>query len=180
MLEFVPFKDEKDYADFSQLAFDPKVMEMNFGRVFTKEEAQAFFQGMVSLNRSQDMLPGYCKVLLCKNEKAGGDAWVIPASPCFIGMCGMNWNEEYKGVEIEYMLLPEYWHQGLGTEIVRRMLAYLETSRIFGNKNTERTVIAITDPGNKASEKILRKFGFSCEKTYTVSDGSMARLYRKN
>lgn len=178
MLEFIPFKTETDYDEFSQLAFNPQVMEMNFGRVFTPQEAQGFFQGMLSMNQSQTRLPGYCKVLLHKDEDLGGETALSQNNePRFIGMCGMNWNEEYSAVEIEYMLLPQFWHQGLGKAVVGKMMDLLEALPADKNGETPKRVIAITDPGNLASEKILEYYGFVCQTTYTVEDGSMARLY---
>ena len=75
------------------------------------------------------------------------------------------------------MLLPQFWHQGLGKAVVGKMMDLLEALPADKNGETPKRVIAITDPGNLASEKILEYYGFVCQKTYTVEDGSMARLY---
>ena len=58
MLEFIPFKTETDYDEFSQLAFNPQVMEMNFGpRVYTPG-SPGLFSGHVKYEPVPDPASG--------------------------------------------------------------------------------------------------------------------------
>ena len=53
---------ERDFELYSELVFNEQVMNMNMGRVFTKEEADFFFKAILELNVNSSCL-GYYKVL---------------------------------------------------------------------------------------------------------------------
>lgn len=110
---------EEDFPLYAQLVYNEQAMNMNLGRVFTPDEAESFFQMMLACN-SSGSTQGFYKVLLRQGEKTE-----------YIGMGAMNWNDEYNAVEIEYMLLPEYWNHGYGRALVQHMLEISEapTSR---------------------------------------------------
>lgn len=160
MLELIPFS-EKDEDLYSRLVFNEQTMTMNLGRVFTAEEAAMFFQMVTEYNASHAET-GFYKVLLCR---AGQDE--------FIGMGAITWNEDENACEIEYMLLPEYWHQGYGTALAEQLLRRVEEI----HQGTD--VVAITDPANVYSQRILQRFGFALVKEYMNDDGEPAILYRK-
>jgi RimJ/RimL family protein N-acetyltransferase len=86
-------------------------------------------------------------------------------------MGAINYNEEYEAVEIEYMLLPEYWNQGYGTELVEILIKMVSDARVSSS------IIAISDPANSYSQRILVKKGFEVVKRYLNSDGELADLY---
>lgn len=71
------------------------------------------------------------------------------------------------------MLMPDYWEKGYGSEIVRELLKKVE-----GAKGIYK-VIAITDPDNLASKKILLNNGFKPYKVFEIDDGSLAEMHRK-
>ena len=149
---------DKDKEQYEALVFNEEAMKMNLGRAFTKEEAEMFFQAVLEQNAEEGVL-GFYKV--CVSD-SGADE--------FIGMGALSDNEEYGAVEIEYMLLPKFWNRGLGTELVKKLIAMSKDS------GYER-VVAITDPGNTYSKKILTKEGFSLAKEYVNDDGEPAELY---
>ncbi|GIP31686.1 GNAT family N-acetyltransferase [Paenibacillus sp. J2TS4] len=71
-----------------------------------------------------------------------------------IGTCGFhNWFKEHYKAEIGYELTPEYWRQGIMTEVLKAVLDYgfkeLELNRIE----------AFIDPDNISSRKLLEKSG---------------------
>ena len=148
---------ENDYPLYAQLVFNEPVMNMNLGRVFTEEEAYLFFQMVLSCNSADPDL-GYYKVFLGKD--------------C-IGMGALNPNDNDHTVEIEYMLLPQYWNQGHGTELVRLLLQKAQKS------HPEKDVAAITDPANTYSKRILQRAGFGLVKQYINDDGAPAELYSR-
>jgi RimJ/RimL family protein N-acetyltransferase len=151
--------DETDEDLYSRLVFNEETMKMNLGRVFTEEEAQMFFRAVLEMNATESCL-GYYKVLISREGKI-----------TYIGMGAINYNEEYEAVEIEYMLLPEYWNQGYGTELVEILIKMVSDARVSSS------IIAISDPANSYSQRILVKKGFEFVKRYLNSDGELADLY---
>jgi ribosomal-protein-alanine N-acetyltransferase len=71
----------------------------------------------------------------------------------FIGWFSLKYAGKSPDVEIGYRLLPEAWGQGFATEGATAMHHYgfddLDLHRIIG----------VTDPGNKASQRVLMKAG---------------------
>lgn len=84
---------------------------------------------------------------------------------------GTLWVKE-DGTELDYMLLPEYWSRGYGTQAA---LALLDLAR----KNPGVTqVTGIVDPGNVRSKRVLEKAGFVFDRAIDVEeDGSRAEIY---
>ncbi|MCH5279437.1 MAG: GNAT family N-acetyltransferase [Christensenellaceae bacterium] len=152
---------ENDYTLYSQLVFNEQTMNMNLGRVFTDDEAASFFQMVLRCNIAKPDL-GFYKVF----AKQGKDIQ-------YIGMGALNWNDDYNAIEIEYMLLPQYWNQGHGTELVKLLLQMANKAR------RELDVVAITDPKNIYSKRLLQRVGFTLVKQYVNDDGDLAELYIK-
>lgn len=71
-----------------------------------------------------------------------------------IGECSMTVQEEGTVWEIGYMLLPDYWNLGYGTETVQWMM---EAAREAGI----RKLTAMTHEQNEASIHLLKKMGFN-------------------
>ena len=160
MLELEKYT-EKDYPLYSQLVFNEQTMNMNLGRVLTDDEADALFQTVLRCNAENPGL-GFYKVFARQGKEAP-----------YVGMGVLNWHADDHAIEIEYMLLPRYWHQGYGTELVNRLL------RMAGQACRESDIVAITDPENVYSKRILRHAGFTCVKQYLNDDGEPAELYIK-
>lgn len=75
-----------------------------------------------------------------------------------IGMCGLIKRPNFADVDIGYAFLPEHGSQGYATEAAR---AILETAlRVHGLQR----VIAVVNPDNTASSRMLEKLGFVFEK----------------
>lgn len=153
---------DNDYALYSRLVFNEQVMRMNLGRVFTEEEAALFFRMMLRCNDEESAL-GYYKVLSGQGSES-----------VYLGMGALNWNDDCNAIEVEYMLLPPYWRQGYGTELVRLLLHKAKEAC----RATE--VVAITDPANIASKRLLERVGFTLVRQYTNPDGEPVELYRKS
>jgi RimJ/RimL family protein N-acetyltransferase len=69
-----------------------------------------------------------------------------------IGMCGLIKRETLTDVDIGYAYLPQFGGQGYATEAAAGVLAYAPTLGIP-------RLLAITSPGNDASNAVLRKIG---------------------
>ena len=63
-------------------------------------------------------------------------------------------NEPQAGLEIGYSFLPEHWGKGFATEAAAAMVSYAK--QYFGNVR----MVALIEPSNSASRKILEKIGF--------------------
>ena len=146
----------EDRELYEELVLNEETMSMNYGRVFSKEEADMLFRYILDAN-SGNGLTGYYKVFTDE----------------YIGLGALRFNEEECALEIEYMLLPEYWGLGYGSE-----LAAILTEMAW-DSGLASTVNAITDPENERSGKILLKNGFKLIKNYINEDGEPAVLYSK-
>ena len=155
MLIFEKFNKD-DFSLYEELVYNENVMKMNYGRVFTKEEAAFLFDYFVEYN-NLNVSSGYYKVISREHN-------------CFIGLGALVVDNESKTAEVEYMILPEFWHHGFGSKI---LLELLELSR---NANLIR-VEAIIDPENVISRHILEKADFSFYKEFVNEDGELAALY---
>ena len=152
-----PFQ-KGDRALYEALVFNEEAMRKNYGRTFTKAEAELLFSAMLEANAAGPF--GFYKVIV---PAADGET--------YIGMGALNPNDG--AFEIEYMLLPRYWNRGYGTALVETLLRTAKASGL------SRTVEAITDLDNTFSKRILQNAGFALVKRYLNDDGSPAELYRK-
>ena len=150
--------NEADRELFLRLAYDRAVMEMNYGRVFREEEAERVFQAMLRLNAAEEGL-GYYRAVV-PGEEGGA-----------IGLGGLTWDEEQERAEIEYMLLPQFWGRGYGTELVGRLLRLAEE---LGRADR---IAAITDPGNLRSRRILLRYGFVPVERFVNEEGTPAERF---
>lgn len=75
-----------------------------------------------------------------------------------IGMCGLIQRDNFADVDIGYAFLPEHWSQGYAIEATRGVL---DTAvRVHGLQR----VIAVVDPDNAESTRMLEKIGFVLKK----------------
>jgi len=87
----------------------------------------------------------------------GPMAVVDKSTSTLAGFCGLN-AERVDGadeVEIGYRLATAWWGRGLGTEAARATLTHA-----FGRLGVD-SLIAIVEPTNAASVKVIQKLGFS-------------------
>jgi ribosomal-protein-alanine N-acetyltransferase len=82
----------------------------------------------------------------------------FPAQKELVGACGFyNISKNNKKAEIEFWLLPEFWHQGIMTEVLPNIVGYafdvLEMHRIE----------AFIEADNLFSKELLLKIGFKHE-----------------
>lgn len=156
---FEKFLAEDDFQYFLRLALNEKVMVMNYGRVFTLEEAEKVYKGFLEENKKHEDF-GQFKVFEIYTNN-------------FIGLGGLSISNDLAEAELEYLLLPEYWRKGYGSEIAEVLLKKAEELKSI------KKVTATIDPNNIGSRKILLKNGFVLCKTYTIDDGSLAEDFSK-
>jgi len=89
-----------------------------------------------------------------------------------VGMAGLIKREMLDDVDLGYGFLPPYFGQGYAYEAAVALLGHArETVRL-------KRLVAITSPGNTASNRLLEKIGMRFEKmVHLTPDDSGARLY---
>lgn len=75
-----------------------------------------------------------------------------------IGMCGLLKRDTLDDVDLGYAFLPDYWSQGYAREAGAGAIEY--GRRVHGLKR----IVAITDPDNAASIRVLEYLGFRFER----------------
>lgn len=90
-------------------------------------------------------------------DRRGYGVWAVEdrASGRLLGQCGLRWIPEAEQTELLYLLTKTVWGRGLATEAGRATLDFA-----FGS-TALKTLIALTAPANKASQRVLGKLGFS-------------------
>ena len=89
-----------------------------------------------------------------------------------IGVCGLVKREGLDDVDIGYAFLPKYWSRGFATESALAVKEYAKNT--VGLKR----LVAITDPANQGSNRVLEKIGLSFEKMVKLSEDDIElKLY---
>jgi len=79
-----------------------------------------------------------------------------------IGMCGLIKREALEDVDIGYAFLPKFWSKGYAVEAA---LAAREQAHSLGLKR----LVAIVDPANTGSIRVLEKIGLTFKKMIRLS-----------
>jgi [ribosomal protein S5]-alanine N-acetyltransferase len=88
---------------------------------------------------------------------------LLKESQASIGMCGLIKRDALEDVDVGYAFLPRYWSKGYAIESVMAVMKYAKN--IVGLER----VIAIVDPNNQGSIRVLEKAGFRFEKMVRLS-----------
>lgn len=99
--------------------------------------------------------------------------WIVEdrLNAAFIGMLMMRPLQGRPELELGYALEKGSWGKGYATELVRGALEYAV------HQLKQPGIIALTDPGNAASQQVLLKCGFAYDQDMFV-DGKLARMYK--
>ena len=85
-----------------------------------------------------------------------------PATP--IGMCGLIKREELPDPDIGFAFLPAFWSRGFAFEAASAVMNYgRETLKL-------KRIVAITNPDNDASIKLLQRLGMKFEQLIRLSE----------
>ena len=101
-------------------------------------------------------------------DRYGFGLWLVELkeSGLPIGMCGLLKRQSLPDVDIGFAFLPAYRSRGYAIESASAVLEYGKTE--FGLKR----IVAITDPDNAGSIRVLQKIGMRFERMITVSEGT--------
>jgi RimJ/RimL family protein N-acetyltransferase len=81
-----------------------------------------------------------------------------------LGMCGLIRRNGLDDVDIGYALLPRFWSKGYAVEAAEAMKAHAKDA--IGLKR----LVAITDPANPGSIRVLEKIGLRFERMIRLSE----------
>ena len=81
-----------------------------------------------------------------------------------IGMCGLIRRDTLEDVDIGYAFLPKFWSKGYAVEAARAVKEYAKNA-IGLNR-----IVAIVDPENEGSIRVLEKIGLQFEKMIRLSE----------
>ena len=93
----------------------------------------------------------------------GLDLLVLKETGESIGMCGLIRRNGLDDVDIGYALLPKFWSRGYAVEAAQATKAYAKD--VIGLKR----IVAITDPANAGSIRVLEKIGLRFERMVRLS-----------
>ena len=99
--------------------------------------------------------------LIGNYERQGFGFWAVErrADAALMGMCGLVKRDTLAHVDIGYAFLPAFWGQGYAREAAAASLAYARDTLGL------RRVLAITNPDNAASARVLEAIGMRLEDT---------------
>ena len=80
-----------------------------------------------------------------------------------IGMCGLIRRDTLEDVDIGYAFLPKFWSKGYAVESAQAVKEYAKN--VIGLDR----IVAITDPENEGSIRVLEKIGLKFEKMVKLS-----------
>jgi RimJ/RimL family protein N-acetyltransferase len=97
--------------------------------------------------------------------KNGFGLWLVALKETneSIGMCGLIRRENLEDVDIGYAFLPRFWGKGYAIEAARAVQDYAKD--VVGLKR----LVAIVDPLNEGSIRVLEKLGLRYEKMVRLS-----------
>ena len=81
-----------------------------------------------------------------------------------IGISGLLKREVFEDVDIGYALLPEYWSRGYALESASAVMSYAR------DKLGSTRVLAVVNPDNQSSIRLLEKLGFQYDRMVRLSD----------
>lgn len=89
--------------------------------------------------------------------RRGHGVWAVEdrGTGRLLGQCGLRWIPEAEATELLYLFTKTVWGRGLATEAGRAVIVYA-----FAQTALDR-LIAVTDPQNTASQRVLGKLGFA-------------------
>ncbi len=149
----------QNFESFYALTGNEKVMAMITERPLSEEEALKKFNYFLENNELHKSF-GSFKVLELGSSKLLGFAKLEITK------------ENPEEAEIGYMLLPEFWGQGYGSEIAFHLM------EVAKSEPRLKRVWANADPNNHASRKILINNGFTSEEINEL-DGLPSEIFGK-
>ncbi|MFK5889339.1 MAG: GNAT family N-acetyltransferase [Flavobacteriaceae bacterium] len=153
--------------------------ERTFMRPFTEDDTQAVFDFgsnkevqkhtgdklLESIDQAKNTIRN---VWFADYKKYGYGRWAVvhKKDNKVIGFAGLKYLPEFRKTDIGYRFLPQYWGQGIATEVSLPIIKY------GFEKLGLKEIIGIADPVNKGSIKVLQKIGLKYYKKAIYDEGT--------
>jgi ribosomal-protein-alanine N-acetyltransferase len=135
-----------DVDRFRPIATDPRVIQyIGDGQPWPQERIRRFVLGAIEAAKTRGWV---LWPVIHKRDRCA-----------LIGICGFNGAFEPE-IEIGWWLAPQYWGQGIATEIAAATMAYG-----FEHFDFPR-LICIARPENRASIRVMEKLGMTFERAF--------------
>ena len=129
---------------------------------------QSFIQniGDRGVRTLEDARSYILRVAVASYEKNGFGLYLVVLKELgeSAGMCGLIKRNGLEDVDIGYAFLPKFWSKGYALEAALAMRDYARD--VIGLKR----LVAITDPENQGSIRLLEKIGLKYEKMVRLSE----------
>ena len=138
------------------------------------EPAWIQFIGNRNIHTLEDARKYLSDRVMAGYEKNGFGFWAIDLKDTekTIGMCGLIKRPGLDDVDIGYALLSSYWSKGYAVEAAQATKDYAQ------NKLGLKRLVAIVDPTNPGSIRVLEKIGMKFEKMVRLPDDDIdLKLY---
>lgn len=149
--------DPQDWNALCSITSDPDVTKyIGKGELWSAKRTEQFVKGQAE-----------------NSDRYGFCLWKIGYKPTgtLIGFCGLQHLGETREIEIGWWLAKAFWGKGLATEAARGVLRYgFETIGL-------QRIVAIAQPANLASIRVMEKIGMHCEKNTADRHGISVILY---
>ncbi|MFW5921238.1 MAG: GNAT family N-acetyltransferase [Polyangiales bacterium] len=151
---------ERDRDAFERLHRDPQARE-HLGGALSAAHARSLFDRLVD---DDEVEPGEERwaITLVDDGTYIGHAFFTPRHES-----GPDGEAE---IEVGFMLCPEYWGLGYGTELVRRLVEYALRRAQYP------ALVATVDAGHEASLRVLEQAGMERERTEEDAHGAYTVL----
>lgn len=155
------------FDEYKHQAMDYEVMKFISGKACTEEEAKEKWQKIMTANSMDDIL-GYFSV-----RRTNGNEVLGLAKLLYYGSeKGLTEGKQTGTVEVGYALFSEFWRKGYASEIT-------EFFTDFAKSYDEiKEVIAIINPENGASRRVLEKCGYTLYSTELFNGTSPSEWYK--
>ncbi|MED3574691.1 GNAT family protein [Cytobacillus praedii] len=130
----------------------------NMYSYFSKDEVTKYYnlESFTSEKQAEDLIHRFHQRY--SERKQIRWAITLKEKDQLIGTCGFHAVEEkHRKVEIGYELHPDFWRQGIMTEVIEAIIQYG-----FNHMQLNR-IEAFYDPRNESSGRVLEKNGFEVE-----------------
>lgn len=132
---------QQDFADYFRLVSDVRVMTMITARAIPEDEAKRDYQQLLEKGEAHPDA-GYFRIL----DADSGE---------FIGLGKLELDAERDDTaELGYMILPAFWGKGIASHVAKVLVAKARKMPPL------RRLVAIIDPDNLPSRKVLTNNGF--------------------
>ncbi len=106
-------------------------------------------------------------------EKHGFGLYLVQLkqSETSVGICGLIKRDMLPDVDIGFALLPEFWNNGYAAEAAAAVMSFATSSLGISR------IVAITEPTNEASARVLQKVGLTFDRLIDSGDGKLVKLF---